>query len=311
MKENEHIEDELLGRWLSGDISPEEKKKLEASDTFQTYQLISQYAETLETSDYDEQKAYQELQQKLSKHETKIIQLNRRKWIGIAAGFAVLIGIGGFLFSRMGTESNGFMQVVTAQQETQMITLPSNSEVTLNVASSLEYNEDAWETERKLKLNGEAYFKVTKGKKFSVETKSGTIEVLGTQFNICDRKDVVEVMCYEGKVKVSDNSDQFIILTKGQAARINNGKIQQWSPEFEEKPVWQTGGSSFHDAEFDRVIEELENQFAIRVEHNQDFSQRRYTGFFEHKNLQMAAEVVFLPMGLSYTIQGDSVIVVK
>ena len=43
-------------------------------------------------------------------------------------------------------------------------TLPDHSEVVLNADSEITYKKSNWDTNRKLELQGEAYFKVAKGK---------------------------------------------------------------------------------------------------------------------------------------------------
>ena len=49
--------------------------------------------------------------------------------------------------------------------------------------------ENKWKNERSVNLDGEGFFKVAKGSKFDVETSAGTVSVVGTQFNVKNRKD--------------------------------------------------------------------------------------------------------------------------
>jgi ferric-dicitrate binding protein FerR (iron transport regulator) len=46
----------------------------------------------------------------------------------------------------------------------------------------------------------EAYFQVKKGQTFSVNTTDGVVKVLGTHFNVKQRKNYFEVNCFEGLV---------------------------------------------------------------------------------------------------------------
>jgi len=51
------------------------------------------------------------------------------------------------------------------------------------------------------KLFGKAYFDVDKGKTFTVKTDLGTVQVLGTRFDVESRDSIFKVVCYEGSVK--------------------------------------------------------------------------------------------------------------
>lgn len=107
----------------------------------------------------------------------------------------------------------------TENGEIASLTLPDNSQVTLNAGSQVVYSGNRFNTRRKIQLTGEAYFKVTKGNTFSVVTTEGTVTVLGTTFNVRSRDEKLSVFCYTGKVKVSDPF-KAVYLTKGEK-RLN------------------------------------------------------------------------------------------
>ncbi|MCB4800365.1 FecR family protein, partial [Neotamlana laminarinivorans] len=94
----------------------------------------------------------------------------------VAAVLVVLLTSSYFLFF------NNTKSFETQIAQTETFKLPDESEVILNAQSKLSFSKKEWETNRNLKLQGEAFFKVTKGEKFTVNTKAGSIQVLGTQF---------------------------------------------------------------------------------------------------------------------------------
>ena len=308
MKSDKEIEDEVLGRWLAGEMSNEELAEFEKSDAFHSYQLIADYSDQLTVENYDIESELQKLKEKTSK--PKVFKMSAYQKFGIAAGIALLIGIGAYLlFDNAGTDSTNLYS--TAQGQTTEHILPDQSVVSLNVASTIEYDEVNWDKNRELHLKGEAYFDVEKGSKFTVSTSDGRIEVLGTEFNIRSRQNVTEVICYEGKVLVTDLKSSEIILNPGEGIRIEDGELSQdWTPVITEEVEWQNGYSAFHKTPFSNVIEELENQYELHVELNESITNRNYVGTFPHDDLQKAAELVFKPMDFSYTIIGDSLIVI-
>lgn len=307
-KAEREIDDEVLGRWLSGDLTPEELKAFEESEAFRTYKAIADYTDQLDAPEYDTSSEYEKLKAAIDrKKDAKVIPITRNRFIGIAAGIAVILGVSLTLLFWSG---ENLTTVETAQGETKSIQLPDQSEVALNISSSLEYNEENWEKEREVNLKGEAYFKVSEGNRFLINTDQGTVEVLGTEFNVRNRNTITEVVCYEGKVKVTDLKGEFKILTVGDVARIENGQLtSDWSPPVSEDAEWKNGFSTFHKTPFADVIEELENQYKVKVDCKADISERIYVGAFPHDNLEKALRLVFEPMQIEYSVQGDSLII--
>ncbi|MBB5440061.1 ferric-dicitrate binding protein FerR (iron transport regulator) [Pedobacter sp. AK017] len=100
------------------------------------------------------------------------------------------------------------MTLSTPRGGTYNITLSDGTVATLNADSKLIYPASfANSSERRVKIEGEVYFHVTKNKQqpFRVEAMGQITEVLGTQFNInaYPDEDGVKTTLIEGSVKVS------------------------------------------------------------------------------------------------------------
>ena len=152
-----------------------------------------------------------------------------------------------------------------------------------------------------MKLQGEAYFKVTKGKKFDVETKQGTISVLGTQFNVLERNGIFKVTCFEGKVSVDYKGQQFL-LTAGKSIAVIEGKLNEIDGLTEATPEWTRGESNFDDVPLKLVIEELERQYNVSVKYDKSLSKINFKGGFTYNNLETAIESITFPLNLEYKI---------
>ena len=191
--------------------------------------------------------------------------------------------------------------------QTETFRLPDKSEVILNAQSKLEFNKKDWKEEgRHLNLDGEAFFKVTKGKKFTVSTETGSIQVLGTQFNVKERANYFEVQCYEGSVSVTYNSEK-VILTPGKSFRVINGKVNIANDFNAETPSWLAKESSFDNVPLWQVINELEIQYHIKIDASKVNTAKTYSGSFTHTNKNIALQSVTIPLKLSYKINGDNV----
>jgi ferric-dicitrate binding protein FerR (iron transport regulator) len=178
-----------LAQWLNDELEGEELKSFEESEDFTLYQKIKAYSSQLQTPDFDEQKMLQNiLRQK--KTTTKVVSINT--WLFRVAAIVVLsLGIT-FTLRHFATATQAASNGTTAQ-----FLLPDDSEVVLNSGSEIEYNKWNWNNNRKLSLDGEAYFKVAKGKTFEVETTLVKVTVLGTQFNVKNIKNIMDVTCFE------------------------------------------------------------------------------------------------------------------
>ncbi|MDB3907173.1 FecR domain-containing protein [Crocinitomicaceae bacterium] len=311
MAEEKDISDELLGRWLAGELTEDERIAFEQSEAFQSYQVIAEYSDQLEVGSFDTDAAYKRLKDKRSAPpKAKIIGIPRSRFLAVAASVLVLIGLGSMFF--LGDAGVENTTISVANGERMNVTLPDNSSVALNANSSIVYNKGKWKEERNVKLEGEALFKVKKGKRFRVTTKHGTVEVLGTQFNVLDRNERTEVVCYTGKVLITDSKGKSTILTKGMAARMNKGVLAgNWKPEINDKPDWQLGYSTFENVPLQDVLDELEAQYAIDVNVKANISGRTYHGAFPHDNLDQALALIFGPMQLNYTKENGVIVVVE
>ena len=99
------------------------------------------------------------------------------------------------------------LQTVSTLAETRNITLPDQTTIVLNRYSSLSYPKRFRGKERKVRLEGEAYFEVSKdtAHPFKVETGTVRVQVLGTHFNIDAYPEDTEIKTtlLEGSVSVS------------------------------------------------------------------------------------------------------------
>lgn len=131
-----------------------------------------------------------------------------------AAIFILFIGISAFM-------SLYSIKIETQLAQQKQLLLPDNSLVTLYEQSSLSYKPFIWKFLRSVKLEGEGFFEVQKGKTFEVVSDKGKTVVLGTSFTVYSRDNDYYVRCKTGKVKVIEfkNHNQ-VTITGGQKALL-------------------------------------------------------------------------------------------
>ena len=299
----EKYDDTFLARWLANELTEEEKIRFEASAEYHDYVQIVENADLLEAPSFDAAKVLQAIQEEKQQATPKTRRLTHTVWYAAAAVVLLFVGFTYFF-------ANTDTIIETDYGNQQVVTLPDGSEVFLNARSAVTFNKDTWAENRQISLVGEAYFNVKKGKKFVVTTNTGTVEVLGTAFNVLTDKNLLEVKCHEGKVKVSSLNNASVILTKGDAFTFINEEERSWNFNTNEL-TWRDGESNFKEIPLATVIAALQDQYEIKfISENIDTAQR-FTGTFSHKNLKLALRTVFVPMEISYTFKDEKVIVLK
>ncbi len=202
--------------------------------------------------------------------------------------------------------------VVTSYAMIKTVSLPDGSTVQMNADSKLEYDTESWNENRFVSLNGEAFFSVQKGSKFTVETDQGNIQVLGTSFNVNTRNKALNVICKTGKVAVS-NSQKKTILTPYQSVSIvkQNHTFVDKGIEVADRSNWRNGSYSYDNESLSNVIGDLERLYDIKIAVDENLISEKYTGAFKKGDINSSLSKVLWPIGLKFTIDEKNVRVTK
>ncbi|AEM69688.1 anti-FecI sigma factor, FecR [Allomuricauda ruestringensis DSM 13258] len=296
------MQENYLAKWLSGELSEEELREFKNSQEFASYQKLKDVSGNLKAPDFDTEKALQRLKEEHIDNAPKVISLNPfKKFLRVAAVIAILLA-GSYFYVNTLNE-----KVTTDYAERSEVLLPDNSEIFLNADSQVSFNKKNWDNKRNVDLKGEAFFKVAKGKKFTVSTKHGTVAVLGTQFNVENRKGFFEVTCYEGLVSITYNNKE-TKLPAGTSFLMINGKIVNIGTPNGTLPSWMNNESNFESIPLKYVFAELERQFNVKVSSKNIDTNLLFTGSFNNTNLNMALKSISTPSKTRYKIEGDNVL---
>lgn len=290
---------DLISKWLNHELTTREMAEFKESPDYHRYKDIVENSARFEKPHFDEQKGLQDLKARLSSpSETPVRRLNFSSYYKIAAVLVVVFASGIFFWL------NSPEIITTGASEMAVLELPDQSTVKLNAGSRIKYSPSKWEKQRTVRLNGEAFFEVEKGKKFTVESNQGEVTVLGTKFNIKDREGYFEVYCYEGAVKVNIGNRE-VILKKGKAIKVIEGDLQRVQTFDKAAPGWTFQESDFNAVPLLQVITELERQFDITIETRNVDQDQLFTGSFTHDKKELALKAVTIPLQLKYSIKSD------
>lgn len=290
MKENYYI-----AKWLNNELSDDELKKFVSEDELRTYKKIIEASKNLQAPAFDSSKALNLVNTK--KQQAKVKKLNFKLIYRVAASIAI-IAMAFYFFSPKDTV------YATKYAEKTNFTLPDQSIVDLNADSEITFKEKNWNTNRNLKLKGEAYFSVKKGSKFTVNTKLGSVSVLGTKFNVIVRGNYFQVTCYSGLVSVS-YKNKTIKVPAGTSFKAEGNNTEQPFAINGTLPSWIQNYSSFNSVPYYFVIEELQRQYKIKIAYNPKYANTLFTGNFTHTNLDTALKAVTIPLNLTFKTIGN------
>ena len=305
MKENKlHNKNEIfLSEWIAGNFTDDEFENFVSEEDFIAYKKLRKGIHLYEKLEEPTDSSFKKVQEKIqNKKKTKVRKLYVNWVTLIAASLVLFIGI----YSLLGTNSVVF---ATAFGEQKTINLPDSSEVILSTKSQIAYNKKSWKTKREATSKGEAFFKVKKGSTFTVNTANSSITVLGTQFNVISRDSYFEVICYQGKVKVINNKNNYI-LKPGNSVRVINGTIETHFVD-QKSPSWILGERNFTSVPLKYVINALENQFDISFDRSLIDESIIFTGSFSSHNLDLALASVFKATGIKYSKTGTKTVVLR
>jgi transmembrane sensor len=224
-------------------------------------------------------------------------------------------------------DTSVYNTVYTPKGGQYQINLPDGTKVWLNSASSLKYPPSfSGLKERKVELNGEAYFEVSKNKKvpFRVVSNNQTVEVLGTHFNINayeDEKDTKTTLL-EGSVQVSALSMKSFkagklisqILKPGEQSQLANqltGNIKITQANMEQVMAWKNGYFHFQNESLQGVMRQLSRWYDIDIVYQVKRSDDEFIGDIP-RSVKLSEVLKILEMGgVHFKIEGKTLIVIK
>jgi len=202
----------------------------------------------------------------------------RMRWTRrIAAIFTGLVLIGAAYYFLRDTGSNR-VEYATEFGKMDTIVLPDKSVVILNANSRLHFQNN-WNkiTDREVWLEGEAFFDVKHfnmdaanikpGERFRVHTKDLTIEVLGTTFDVRQRRSKTEVVLQTGSIKIILKNGQQTILQPGDLFSYDSLLIKPVLTKVipENYSGWKNKNLILPNPTVENIIQYLEDNYGKRI----------------------------------------------
>jgi transmembrane sensor len=311
--------DNLIGKYLAGEASPDEAILLEewkeaSSENikyFEDYEkLYNISVSALNAADVNAAwiDVHAELNFERSINEPK----HKNTYWAIAASFIFVMGLAAlYVYFSKPTETLEYV----ALNEAKSVKLKDNSEVAIYKNSSLVTNKDFDANNRIVKLKGSAYFKVVHddAQPFIVNMGVFNVKDIGTKFKIVtsENGDTITVSVDEGIVFVYDslgfektiNANEKVVYILSKHTSVDS----KTSSEILLKSF------KFQNTSLKEVVSQLSNAFGVQIIiDNEKISECRITAQFNKESLENVLLIVTETLGVAanksdggYIIIGD------
>jgi ferric-dicitrate binding protein FerR (iron transport regulator) len=245
---------------------------------------------------------------------------NWRQWAAVVAGIFILSSS----YWLYATRKTSFS---TQYGQTASLTLPDGSRVVLNGNSRLRYAAN-WDNQRtrEVWLEGEGFFTITKKPgldalhkdyaHFVVHTTELDVQVLGTSFNVSERKAKTQVVLSSGKVKLDINTrpnSSPLLMVPGESVEFIHRDEQVIRKKVDPAAFssWQNSELVFKDTPLFEVADIIESTYGMAmVFQNVSQRNRRLTGNIRTDNIDKILKALSRSLNLEF-VQVNKQIMVR
>lgn len=341
---NKFISPELLDRYLEGQCTDEETRKIEAWYAAQRGEKDALSA----LSDLDKQlleedtlkrikrtigepfEIVEDLPQKMTFWRNRVFQL------GIAASFLLICWGGWSYFQSPSIAKNDdalFGQIEPIRQdaavrfvnnEAKLVThrLPDGTKVCLHPHAELTYPKAFEGKTRQVTFIGEGFFDVAHDSlhPFMIQSDKMQIRVLGTKFNVkaLPKQAIFQVSVISGSVAVrsiaakGQANTEAIILKPQQKALFEVATNQLTALETvaeTKKEIFEPISINFEETRVSEVVRQLERQFNVHIELSDKALEKcTLTADFNSQSLPIILEIMCASLDISYAFADDTLI---
>jgi len=274
----------LLDKYLSGNATKAEEFIVQS--WLESFQLDKDDTAPFETEENQNLLAEQIIAKAINNNIAVIEPESRKsfalwkKIAGVAAILAIISLLGIYYFKgdfskKSAVLATNYIRYKTKIKEFKQLQLPDSTIVYLNANSTLEVEQDfTKQSERRVKLIGEAFFDVKKDQKhpFKIQVGELQVKVLGTSFNINanEASSGIKVSVKSGKVNVSKKDTVLASLVVDQELVFDKSTkvFEVLKDKDNAKALWREGIVILDRATFSEVCATINNIYGVQLKSN-------------------------------------------
>ncbi|WP_298300937.1 FecR family protein [Hydrotalea sp.] len=238
------------------------------------------------------------------------------KPILVAAGFFMLIVLTYFFVNQNFRSTEQYTIVQTGFGAMKRIVLPDSTEVMMNANSTLKI-PSVWSdaSQREVWIKGEAWFHVQKKiitkQNFIVHTPQTNVEVLGTVFNIKDRREKSVISLEEGSIQlITDKNRVLTKIVPGQVAIVTKDKKMSIATDnhVQFRSSWQFNQYHFEHTSLTEIAEMIQDNYGYHTVIDAKLISTKFlTGDLTAKNIQDFIKVISVAMNVRIEMSGNTI----
>ena len=226
----------------------------------------------------------------------------------------ILVSFGSYFIAVKDSYSSKEFIVSVDKGQKANLTLPDGTQVWLNSDSKIKYDNSCNNKERRIVLEGEAYFEVVKDKsrRFIVTADNVDVEALGTSFNVksylSERE--VTVTLVEGKLRVSDemfetilNPNERVVYHKGTGTfdRKNTYDVSNIA-------AWRNNELAFYGETLEEIGAVLSRMYNVDIVFTSELEKHySFSGMIRNNSLGNVLEIISMTAPIKYKIYNDTI----
>jgi transmembrane sensor len=299
----------LIGKDLAGEISNEEQATLQhwlslSEENQQYYRQVKQVFDTSASlkswQSFDTDEAWRKMRERIHARQGRqdnVRMLSRMTYWRVAASLLLLLSAGYLGYRYWLTPQDRV--TVASRTTTEQNTLPDGTQVFLNKSSSIAYEYNPVKKKRRVKLKGEAFFRIAEQKEeqFVLEAHDVIIEDIGTTFNVkaWPGSQQVEVYVESGEVAIYTVDNPGIRVLAGETGVYDRLKktFTKTGTSDENILAYKTRVFIFRDTEMSSVIETINEVYPVKLRlENKAVEQCTITVTFQDETIDVIADII-------------------
>ncbi len=231
----------------------------------------------------------------LTLNNGQVVDLSTKQ--GVIAQAVKNINGAQLIYEEKPTKEVQYNKLVVPRGGEYQLKLSDGTHIWMNAESSLHYPVNFTGATREVTLEGEAYFEVAHDKQhpFKVHTASGTVEVLGTSFNVSAYPNVpTAATLVSGAVAVSTKSANALLSPGRQASWMGDGKIEIREVDTSLITSWMTGTYIFQNMPLRDIAAQLSRWYDVDIRfRTANLEDIRFTGgIMRDEELAFAVSII-------------------
>lgn len=284
----------LLAKWINGDLQHQSINQLSKSYNLEELEVIMSMQQGFDLPVIAEKVLWEYFAKERTVNST-----SRSKWISSLFLIAIFCLVIVSVYKQCIIDND----IRTKKGEQTEMLLPCGSIMHLAPDSNMKMQKEHWGDNRNIKLEGQAYFEITDGVPFHVNTKLGNVSTYSSQVEVWESGNKLKVVCFRGQVEVVTTQNETRFIKAGEYLTIDNSVASEIYFHRGETAEFLLGEIVYTGVLPKKIAEEIERFYGVKVNLIRIQSNKFFSGSLDLKDLANAAQSIAQAMEWNYELQ--------